>query len=368
MTKFAVQLTSSIDYSDQRERALAHARTSRLETLKASISKLIRWMDAHRALSVLLLTLMVFATSMFMPSTAAAWPWDDFNPVQWINDAIAGAAVAMFQGAFGLLKGAADVDKIMGDFNGLLGASNSSFAAYSINIADSVLKTCAHTVLVIVILVQLIKIASQIDRNGGTLPAVRDVFQLFVFMGIFIFLVDNASTLMTGVFDLIQSITRAIDAELDAETIKKLELTVLVGAEFSDIAQGLLVLACGLIVYLIAFICSVITRCMAYARAITIYVLTMFSPMAFAFLGMDVTKQWGIGFLKNYIAEALSGCVMVVVLWFFPILFMSFFPDSMEVSFLDLPEIALDMVVSSLVLTLLIIRSGSIAQKILGGA
>lgn len=351
--------------AERRARALEYARTSRLEVARDRARRAFAWMDAHKLTCCVMLILAALATSLLAPTPAlAVFDWNVFDPIQSIADMLSDGAAMFFSWAFGFLKGAADVDKILGDFNELLGTNASNLAYQATHVADSVVKTCANTVLVVVILVQLVKIASQIDRNGGTLPAVRDVFQLFVFMGIFMFLVNHASELMTGLFDLIQSVGSAIDRELDAKAIDAIEMAL----PEMNVGEALTWLFLGLITYVVALAASLITRVMAYARAFTIYVLTMFSPLAFSFLGMEVTKQWGIGYIKSYIGECLSGVVMVIVLWFYPFLIVSFLPGNGTIAAEAAPEVAVDILVSAIVLALLIVRSGGIAQKIIGGA
>ena len=356
-----------------RTAAIEYARISRFDALKGVLRRLAGLPGRHPAAAVLAALLVGTAAALLLPSPALAFDWPSFDPLGAIKDALSSLACMLFEGAFGFLKGAADVDKIMADFSGLLGPGASNMATYTIKIANDVVKTCANTVLSIVIMIQLIKIASQIDKGGGTLPAVRDVFQLLVFMAIFIFLVNNAETLMVGLFDLIQQIGRAIDATLNTVSLDAIKVTVDAGG-IPDIGGALLWVIVGTLAYVIALVSAVVTRVMAAARAFTIYALTMFAPLAFAFLGMDATRQWGVGYLKNFIAETLSGAVMVVVLWFFPVLLISLMPG-MAGSNLQLMlgagetiEAALDMLVCSFVLLLLIIRSGGIAQKIIGGA
>ena len=194
------------------------------------------------------------------------------------------------------------------------------------------------------------------------------MFQLFVFMAIFIFLVNHAAELMQGVFDLVNAISLAINNFLGSRVPSTTWNSSRTQAW--DVAQGFTMVVMSIACSVVAIFAFMLAKAMLYARAITIYILTMFSPLAFAFLGLDVTKQWGIGFLKNFIAEALSGAVMLVIIWCFPDPRVVFHADG-NVRLHSPSRRSSSSSTSSPAarpLCFLLFRSGAIAQKILGGA
>lgn len=349
--------------------ALAFARRPRLPRLRSHLGALAELMGDHPHVASAVIVAFALLTALVAPVPAHADIIQD--AVNAIGDFFGGLfisiAAAILNGSMEVVRQISGDSLFTGSFNELLGISDQNFAYYAVKIADNTVRVCANTVLAIVIMIQLVKIASQIDRGGGTLPAVRDVFQLFVFMAIFIFLVNHAAELMQGVFDLVNAISVAINDFLGSKSsINDLEF---VEDASGDVAQGFFMMIMALVCLIFAILAFVLAKAMLYARAITIYILTMFSPLAFAFLGLDVTKQWGIGFLKNFIVEALSGTVMLVIIWCFPILVSSFMPDGNSVSLAGQTVfLVLNIVACCATLCFLLFRSGSIAQKILGGA
>lgn len=102
---------------------------------------------------------------------------------------------------------------------------------------------------------------------------------------------------------------------------------------------------------------------MCYMRAIQLYVFTAFSPIPFALLGFDETKNYGISFCKNYLGICLSGAVIILALSAFPSLLSGFSGG-------EITGIKGEMwgsLCAVLAMTLIIIKSGTIARDILGG-
>lgn len=349
--------------------AIEYAREPRFPRLRAHLAGLVEYMGDHPHAVSTVIVAFALLTLFIAPDPAHADIIQDAldGLSNFFGEIFISGAVHILNKSMDIIRNIGGDSLFTGSFDELLGTSDQNFAFYAVKIADNTVRVCANTVLAIVIMVQLVKIASQIDRGGGTLPAVRDVFQLFVFMAIFIFLVNHAAELMQGVFDLVNAISLAINNFLGSKSsINELEFTADPGG---DVAQGLTMVVMSIVCFFVAMIAFMLAKVMLYARAITIYILTMFSPLAFAFLGLDVTKQWGIGFLKNFIAEALSGAVMLVIIWCFPILVSSFMPNGNVVSILDETIfLVLNILACCLTLCFLLFRSGAIAQKILGGA
>lgn len=349
--------------------ALEYAREPRFPRLRARLASIVGYMGDHPHAVSTVIVAFAFLTLLVTPYPAhAGWIEDGIAAIgDFFGGLFISIAAAILNSSMEIISKIAGDSLFTGSFDELLGTSDQNFAYYAVTVADNTVRVCANTVLAIVIMVQLVKIASQIDRGGGTLPAVRDVFQLFVFMAIFIFLVNHASELMQGIFDLVNAISVAINNLLGSrDAVKDMEF---VADASNDVAQGFVMMIVAAVCFLGAICAFVLAKVMLYARAITIYILTMFSPLAFAFLGLDVTKQWGIGFLKNFIAEALSGTVMLVIIWCFPILVSAFMPDGNSVSLAGQTIfLAIDILACCATLIFMLFRSGAIAQKILGGA
>lgn len=251
-------------------------------------------------------------------------------------------------------------------------ADNASFAVVTEAVADNVVEPCAKTVLAIVILMQLFKIASEMDRNGGTLPGLREVVKLFVFCAVSWYVVDNAYDIMLGIFELIRLIIGSINGYLGVSS--SVGGSVVVNANDAGAANLLILCVVGLIFMIVSLFAAIVANAMALGRTIELYLFSMFAPLPMAMFGFDETKGWAVGFVKNFIAVCLSGAIMLVLLWFYPTAVHAVIGD-MTGSF----EIAasqdfgslmwpIKLIATSFVLCIMLLQSGSLAQRILGGA
>ena len=114
---------------------------------------------------------------------------------------------------------------------------------------------------------------------------------------------------------------------------------------------------------LTSFVVKGAVSVMCYMRAFQLYVFTAFSPIPFALLGFDETKNYGISFCKNYLGICLSGAVIILALSAFPSLLSGFSGG-------EITGIKGEMwgsLCAVLAMTLIIIKSGTIARDILGG-
>lgn len=119
----------------------------------------------------------------------------------------------------------------------------------------------------------------------------------------------------------------------------------------------------SLAMLLVSFVVKGAVSVMCYMRAFQLYVFTAFSPIPFALLGFDETKNYGISFCKNYLGICLSGAVIILALSAFPSLLSGFSGG-------EITGIKGEMwgsLCAVLAMTLIIIKSGTIARDILGG-
>ena len=56
-----------------------------------------------------------------------------------------------------------------------------------------------------------------------------------------------------------------------------------------------------------------------WARALQLYIMAAFAPIPLAFLGMDATRQIGLGYLKSFGAVCIAGVIILVLLISFPL-------------------------------------------------
>ena len=63
----------------------------------------------------------------------------------------------------------------------------------------------------------------------------------------------------------------------------------------------------------------VVALVVCWARALQLYIMAAFAPIPLAFLGMDATRQIGLGYLKSFGAVCIAGVIILVLLISFPL-------------------------------------------------
>lgn len=357
--------------------AIAYARKSRMQVVKEMISdmkmlllKMLRRIASTPRWVILPLTLGMLLCLLLIPQPAFA----DFPFQKEINDFLSktlyaylgDAAASFFNTSFWMLSRINSDNIISGSFDGLMGTAAANVATMTRNIAESAVKPVANVIFAMMVLVKLLQIASQMDKQGGTMPAVREVFILFVYFAIGTMLINNAASYMQAIFEVGQQLIRNINDQFQVgqEIVNpNIKFTNIV-----DFGTGAVILIFGVLVVIISVVAAVAVQFMGLMRAFEIYLLTMFAPLPFAFLFYDGTKQWGIGYLKNYASVCLSGAVLIVCTYLFPMVWISYLPqDGAQLQLKDLTWF-IPMVASVLLLIIVTLKSGSIASKILGGA
>lgn len=322
------------------------------------------------ALAAAAVMVVLLALAAALPTPAAAFDIPGIGEFDF-NKMLAGIFKAPIEVIFGatinMLKWINTDNMITGTFDGMIGTSKHNVASVVINLGNGTIMSAAKTFLAIVVLVRLLEVARRMDQQGGTMPAVREVLSLFGFYVVSLLLVSRAPDIMEGLFTALQAIIRSINGSMSADDIGKLEFTLPDG--LNDLGQMFLFLVLGIIMFLAALVAAVIAQFMAVGRAIEIYILTMFAPIPMAFLTYDGTRQWGLGYIKNYMAVCLSGAVIIAILFMFPLVFSSLV-DTTTFNQLDLKTDAwpIQMLACLFVLIFSLLKSGSIANKILGGA
>ena len=254
------------------------------------------------AVSALLLPAEAYAVTVSIPGITGA---------EIGGDSLADSLV---QGAVDILN-SVSVGGLVASFEGLLGDGigvvRSAFGQVS--------QLFGYTVLIIVYLVQLLKIASRMDGNA-TMPGVKEVVFLLVFFIIFKHLVDHALDYCTALYNGFNELTVRLSGGseqglysgglVDANTMAEL----LEGAGQS----GLMKTIEAAVIWGAAFILQIMTYFSVLGRSLQAYVLAIFAPIPLSFLGLEETRSWGMGYLRNFLAICLAGAIIVVVLLLLP--------------------------------------------------
>lgn len=312
--------------------------------------------DLGRGRRRVAVALALAATALLVPCAARAVTLDD-----------------LFAGPCGVLAG--EVGKVFGVFyqsntlmNGfdtLLGSDDASGTLgkvlETVEFAQSAtIKPIAATVLALAILLQLLKISQRMDANAQ-MPALREVLGLFVFCACYLYVLRNCTELARGVFALFKSVAFQFSPgngkAMDQETLSNLISANVDGAEGTTVLFIALLFAWG------AALFSVVSAVAAsYGRGIQIYLMTLFAPLALAFLALDETRQWGVGFVKSYCATCLTATIILFFMWVGPYLLVGTAITAGD----WLPAVIKIIAVSGL-MGAGITSSGKYAREILGG-
>jgi uncharacterized membrane protein len=245
-------------------------------------------------------------------------------------------------------------DMLLSDFSALFGANNSGYIILR-TVVQSTVTPVSYVILGIVYLVQTAKIASKFDANG-TMPAVKEVIFLFIYFVIFKVLIDNSLDFCVAVFDMgndiIIGIRDASGAVQPSQTVADYfdDLPVL-GVFLRLIRIAILYLTCEIV--------KIVAYFSVFARSLQIYIYSAFAPIPLALLGLDETRQYGTGFIKNYVAVVFAGAIMVFIVLMFPtiIYFASQAPGGKEVAIIG----------ACLLFGTSLLKAGQWARDILGG-
>lgn len=333
---------------------------------------------AKRLAKILIILPLLIALAFPQPALAADSTddsgFDLWGSVSgWVGDRLSDAGDAIAHGAAPFLAGWSEslinlsinnikttsTKSILGkSFSNLLGKKTGGFYTTVTTVHKNFVVPVAASILSLVMLIQLIKISQRID-GSATLPAIKDIVFLIVYATIFIWLIKNSVDICAAAYDTFNDIVNGI-SQVKIDSLDAITVSEKVGD--SPGAAGSLFVT-SLAMLLASFVVKGAVSVMCYMRAIQLYVFTAFSPIPFALLGFDETKNYGISFCKNYLGICLSGAVIILALSAFPSLLSGFSGG-------EITGIKGEMwgsLCAVLAMTLIIIKSGTIARDILGG-
>lgn len=264
------------------------------------------------------------------------------------------------------------VDSILtASFEEIFGSSSGATSLYDLvqTVHDTVVVPLGHSILALVMLVQVVKISQRIDATS-TMPAVKEVVFLAAFFVIFTWLINQSDEICIAVYDTVAQITQAIG------TASKADLSISLG-DSSNLTVGTMfsLLLVALVAFIVVFVAWVLSFVMAYFRAIQLYLYTVFSPIPFALMGFEETRSFGVNFCKNFIAVCLAGAVMAFALVAYPLLINAIIADTKPVltGVLEAATntagilVLVKVLAVSIVLIFAMVKSGAIARDVLGG-
>lgn len=280
------------------------------------------------------------------------------DPGGWITDRFAEGAEFFFNDGLQNIKTTSTKSILGKSFNNLLGKKTGTFYSTVSFVNKSVVMPTAASILSLVMLIQLIKISQRIDGTA-TLPAIKDIVFLIIYATIFIWLLKNSLKICAGAYDLFNEMI----GKINQSTVDELKTVTIADSCKESFGAVIGIWVQSMIFDLITIIIKGSVSVMCYMRAMQLYVMAAFSPLPFALLGFDETKNYGVSFCKNFLATCLAGVIIFFAMGLFPNLLSGF--SGGEIS--GFKGDMWSSVCASVALMLIVIKSGTIARDVFGG-
>lgn len=245
-------------------------------------------------------------------------------------------------------------------FDGLLAGQGSAhvYAKAAQMYGSGVARSVASTLLGLVMLVQLVKISQRTEAHA-TFPAVREVATLLVACAIYTYLVGHAWDLMSALFSDLSGIWSSWGSE-PATLVTSMDIT-----DKNGLAVLLPMLVSALICSVLVDVAAIISMIVVWGRGMQLYFMATMSPIPLALLGIDETRQMGIGFLRNYAALVLGYAALSFVVKLFPTLLQMSIATSFVMG--GDGEMILSITAACILEIILTVKCGSWARDVLGG-
>ena len=238
---------------------------------------------------------------------------------------------------------------------------NATLAATSATIAENVVLPIALVILALFWMLELYNTFMRASTmGGGNTYMMYTIVISLVKMFLCLWAVQNTTTILNGIFGISSEISKGISnvvgsgqvsVSFDTSTIDDLNNMNWFARLFS------VTLPLSLISFLVNIV-SIVVNTIVAARFIELYIYNAFAAIPLTTLCYQELHGVGIGFLKNYAGVALQGCVIYLVLGFYPALV-----SNLAVSG-DIPAQAWGMLAQSVILLVAILMSGKFAKSL----
>lgn len=238
---------------------------------------------------------------------------------------------------------------------------NATLSATSTTIAENVVLPIALVILALFWMLELYNTFMRASTmGGGNTYMMYTIVISLVKMFLCLWAVQNATTILNGIFGISSEISKGISnvvgsgqvsVSFDTSTIDDLNDMNWFTRLFS------VTLPLSLISFLVNIV-SIVVNTIVAARFIELYIYNAFAAIPLTTLCYQELHGVGIGFLKNYAGVALQGCVIYLVLGFYPALV-----SNLAVSG-DIPAQAWGMLAQSVILLVAILMSGKFAKSL----
>lgn len=236
---------------------------------------------------------------------------------------------------------------------------------YSVTIMDTVMKPVAYSFLGFFCLIELKKFAEKMESSGGgsSLSSVKLLGLMGMKLGICMLVMSQLSLVLRGIMQVgIYLTTQISDLVSTGKGQSLVDISKLMGG-IDDLGfwEGVGIYMLILIVALAALLANVIARVMIVMRFFELYILFALSPLPISTLPNEEWSQVGKNFFKKFVAAALQGVILFMVLSFFPILVSS----GLQLDIADKLMSSIGLLLGySVALVLCIIKAGQWAKSI----
>jgi len=263
-----------------------------------------------------------------------------------------------------LLEGIGQTVDGMGQNSGLLldlSSWNASLSSYSNAISTSVVMPVALTLLSLFMMLEFYNMTKRISSTGG--GNVFTIQQIFMTC-LKLILCKEAVTYSTDILNLIMSITGEITAGIagyvsSGQVSSAMDVDALMSALESGIGAQISAWSSLAIINILLRIVSIVINTIVAARFIELYVYNAMAPLSIATLCYQELHGIGVNFLKAYTSVALQGCVLYLVIGFYPALAASLGTGSG-----DLTSQAWGLLGQSVILLIAVLMSGKFTKAI----
>ena len=225
-------------------------------------------------------------------------------------------------------------------------------------------------VLGLVFTLKLIEISQRMD-GSQSLPGVKEVVFLLVFFAVFLFLIQNSFDLMASIYEVCGLAIDRVEALFGAGGALDLPEVSVVTTD-DDIPSLIAMLVVSLISWVVVLVAYIVALVVSWARAIQLYLMAAFSPIPLSLMGLEDTRQIGIGYLRSFASVCLAGVIILVILVSFPVVLGGL--DAVNAgtgtpmdSVVGGLSYALQYLAVCVLLILSLVKSGAWARDVMGG-
>jgi len=189
------------------------------------------------------------------------------------------------------------------------------------NISDTVIVPIAGMIITFVLVYELITMV--LDKNNMADIDTFSFFKFFFKAAVAIILVSNTFTIVSGIFDVGQSVVNASANVIGSNTY------IDIAAVLDSMQAGLEAMGVGellglvLETYIVSLCMTAITVCITiiiYGRMIEIYLYTSLAPIPFATFTNKEWGQTGNNYLRGLLALAFQGLLIMVCVGIYAVL------------------------------------------------